>query len=87
MMKRLRYVVVPGNEVKEGECYLMAAIPSVAKPAPGEIAEIGKRTMNMAMVPCRLEWVTMDDEGNDIEVAQIYLEEIEPPSPIIVPSK
>lgn len=78
-MKRLRYVVVPGNEVKPGEPYIMIAVPTVLPPQPGETPIIGQVKLQMNMLPGRLEWVTMDEQGNDIEVAPISLEEIEPP--------
>ncbi len=77
-MKRLRYVVVPGNMVEPGECYLMAAIPTVVvEPGP---KIIGERKINMNMVPVRLEWVDMDTD----EATPITLEDIAPPK-LVVP--
>jgi len=72
-MKRLRMVIVPGNEVKPGDCYLMAAIPTVVE-TPG-VKMIGERKINMNMVPCQLEWVDAETQ----ERFPITLEEIEPP--------
>lgn len=83
-MKRLRYVVVPGNTVEAGECYLMAAIPTVVPPQPGEPQIIGQVKLNMNMVPCRLEWVTSTEDGEDISVDPIVLEDIAPPR-LVVP--
>jgi len=76
-VKRLRYVIVPGKDVQEGECYLMAAIPTVVAQTGPKI--IGQRQLNMNMVPVRLEWVDMDTE----KVTPILLEEIAPP--IVMP--
>lgn len=73
-MKRLRYVVVPGNLVEPDECYLMAAIPTVVPPKPGEPQLIGQRKLQMNMVPCRLEWVDSETK----EVFPIELEDIKP---------
>ncbi len=75
-MKRLRMVVVPGNDVKPGECYLMAAVPTVVEEPGAKI--IGQRKINMNMIPCRLEWVQVNEDGTET-VNQIMLEDISPP--------
>lgn len=79
-MKRLRYVVVPGQSVEPGHCYLMAAIPTVIPPKAGEPVLIGQRKLNMNMVPCRLEWVDSETQ----EVSPIQLEDISGPK-LVVP--
>jgi hypothetical protein len=66
-------IVIPGNEVKPGNCYLMAAIPTVVE-EPG-VKIVGSRKINMNMVPCQLEWV----DGETNERSPITLEEIAPP--------
>lgn len=71
--KRLRMIIVPGSDVKPGECYLMAAIPTVVE-EPG-IKIVGSRKINMNMVPCQLEWV----DGETGDRFPITLEEVEPP--------
>ncbi len=71
-MKRLRMVIVPGKDVKPGDCYLMAAIPTVVE-TPG-VKMIGERKINMNMVPCQLEWVDSETK----ERFPITLEDIEP---------
>ena len=63
-MKRLRYVVIPGPQVEPGKCYLMAAVPTVIPPQPGQPTLIGQRKLNMNMLPVRLEWV--DTETNEV---------------------
>lgn len=83
-MKKLRYVVVPGNEVQPNTCYLMGAIASILPPEPGKIPEIGaKPVMNMNMIPVSLEWVDLETG----DVSPVVMEEIEAPSPILMPKK
>ena len=85
-MKRLRFVVVPGQLVEPGNCYLMGAIPTVIPPVAGEPQLIGQRKLNMNMVPCRLEWVDTDEFGKET-VHPIVLEDAGPKvvMPVAVP--
>ncbi len=73
-MKRLRYVIIPGQSVEPGVCYLMAAIPNVIPPEPGQPQIIGQRKLNMNMVPVQLEWVDSETD----EVSPINLEDNRP---------
>lgn len=78
---KLRLVAVPGKDVEIGKSYVLGAIPKRAALQPGEIPNPAAPKIDMQMIPCRLEVVTEDEDGNE----QVERVTIDMPSPIVVP--